>query len=112
MKKIERSLQNFRIGVLTTPETANWLKYNPVGHAFEMKSVPMGEILAAHEGIVLNGTYDTTLPFHQSQIEKLHEMTTEAVKTYGDSARPGRLETFETYTRRLIALGFQNAAKN
>ncbi len=106
------SLQNFRIGVLTTPETANWLKYNPVGHAFEMKSVPMGEILAAHEGIVLNGTYDTTLPFHQSQIEKLHEMTTEAVKTYGDSARPGRLETFETYTRRLIALGFQNAAKN
>ena len=106
------SLQNFRIGVLTTPETANWLKYNPVGHAFEMKSVPMGEIIAAHESIVLNGTYDTALPFHQSQIEKLHEMTAEAVKTYGDSARPGRLETFETYTRRLIALGFQNASKN
>jgi hypothetical protein len=106
------SLQNFRIGVLTTPETANWLKYNPVGHAFEMKSVPMGEIMAAHERIVLTGTYDATLPFHESQIEKLHEMTAEAVKTYGDSARPGRLETFETYTRRLIALGFQNAAKN
>ncbi|MCW1888681.1 MAG: hypothetical protein KIH67_003965 [Candidatus Moranbacteria bacterium] len=106
------SLQNFRIGVLTTPETANWLKYNPVGHAFEMKSVPMGDIIAAHESIVLNGTYDTALPFHESQIERLHEMTTEAVKTYGESARPGRLETFETYTRRLIALGFQNTAKN
>jgi hypothetical protein len=100
---------NLRQALFQTPETNNWLKYSYALNR-ELGRTSMEQISASADLIAENQGRFVENGLHQSQIERIGLFTKEAIRVYGDEAKPIKSETIESYTSRIAVLGFKPSA--